>query len=365
MFERLLIACVAVAVLVGAGGEAQSQTSPARTNSGGTSHGLQAGSATSPQLGKKEDIAESEATFSVGDNLVLRGYSNRRWIVQPTTVKHAIVMIHGVLRNPDNYYLPAKLVLERKALFTTVALISVGFDDRASAPKNIPRLALFDSHWKHGGFGGLKPADPNNKLSSFHAMDRILVDLTRTYPQLRRITLIGHSAGAQFVDRYSVLSPIAVMTPKVAFRFVALAPSSVLYPSELRPDVRKGETPSFSAPVGSGDYNEYPYGLGSAPLLERLVGNRVGERARLIDKLLDRNIIFAVGTEDTTPAYLDRSSSANAQGPNRYLRLKYFVEFMKTKYHSTSNRLLPIIGVGHSSQKLIRSREMGEFFSDR
>ena len=129
------------------------------------------------------------------DNLVLRGYSNRRWIAQPAKVTHAIVMIHGVLRNPDNYYLPARRVLERKSLFTTVALISVGFDDRASAPKNVQRLALFDSHWKHGGFGGLNPDDPNNTLSSFHAMDRILVDLTKTYPQLRKITLIGHSAG--------------------------------------------------------------------------------------------------------------------------------------------------------------------------
>ena len=85
---------------------------------------------------------------------------------------------------------------------------------------------------------------------------------------------------------------------------------------------------------------------------------------RLIDKLLSRNIVFAVGCEDTASAYLDRSPSANAQGPNRYTRLKYFVEFLKTKYHSRSNRLLPIAGVGHYSQKLIRSKEMSEFFSD-
>ena len=97
----------------------------------------------------------------------MRGYSNRRGIAQPATVTHAVVMIHGVLRNPDNYYLPARRVLARKSLLTKIALISVGFDDHASAPKNVPRLALFDSHWKHGGFGGLDPDDPNNKLSSF------------------------------------------------------------------------------------------------------------------------------------------------------------------------------------------------------
>ena len=81
------------------------------------------------------------------------------------------------------------------------------------------RLALFGSHWKHGEFGGLNPNAPENKLSSFRPMDRILVNLTKTYPQLKRITLIGHSAGAQFVDRYSVLSSIAAKMPRVGLRF--------------------------------------------------------------------------------------------------------------------------------------------------
>ena len=169
------------------------------------------------------------------DDLVLRGYSNRRWIAQPATVVHAVVMIHGVLRDPDNYYLPARLVLDRKSLFTKVALISVGFDDHVSAPKNVQRLALFGSHWKHGDFGGLKPDDPHNKLSSFSAMDRILVNLRRTYPELKRITLIGHSAGAQFVDRYSALSSIAAKVPGVGLRFVALAPRRSCIPANCVP----------------------------------------------------------------------------------------------------------------------------------
>jgi hypothetical protein len=53
----------------------------------------------------------------------------------------------------------------------------------------------------------------------------------------------------------------------------------------------------------------------------------VANRTELIDKLLRRNIVFAVGTEDTTSDYLDRGRSANTQGPNRYTRLKYFAEF--------------------------------------
>ena len=365
MVQRSVLPCAAVALVFAAGGIVAAATSSAEENGGRTPDRPHARSEDPRKLGSKEMLARSETVFPVGDNLVLRGYSNRRWIAQPTTVKHAVVMLHGVLRNPDNYYLPARRVLDRKSLFTTVALISPGFDDRASAPKEMQHLALFGSHWKHGDFGGLNPDDPNNKLSSFHAMDRVLVDLTRTYPQLKRITLIGHSAGAQFVDRYSVLSSIAARVPGVAFEFVALAPSTVLYPSELRPEVDEKQNLTFSVPSGARDYNEYPYGLSVSPLLERLIKNPAADRARLIDKLLHRDIVFAVGCEDTTSAYLDRCRSADAQGPNRYARLKYFVEFLKTTYHSTSNRLLPIAGVGHYSQKLIRSKEMSEFFSDR
>jgi hypothetical protein len=369
MLRRSLILCAAVALIFGAsafvGLGVQAQTPSAKKNSGTQANSPQARLENPQQLGKKEILADSETLFPVGDNLVLRGYSNRRWIAQPTKVTHAVVMIHGVLRNPDNYYLPARQVLDRKSLFTTVALISVGFDDRASAPKNMQHLALFDSHWKHGGFGGLNPDDPNNSLSAFHAMDRILLDLTKTYPALRKITLIGHSAGAQFVDRYSVLSPIVAKVPGVAFQFVSLAPSSVLYPSELRPQADGKENLSFAVPSGVPGYDEYPYGLSPSPLLDRLVKNPVANRDKLADKLLHRNIVFAVGIEDTAPKYLDQSRSANAQGPNRYTRLKYFIEFLKTKYDSTSNRLLLIAGVGHYSQKLINSREMSKFFTDR
>ncbi len=193
--QRSVLPCAAVASVFAALGVVAAQTSSAEENGGRTSNRSHARSEDPRQLGKKEILARSETVFPVGDDLVLRGYSNRRWIAGPTTVKHAIVMIHGVLRNPDNYYLPARRALDQKSQFTTAALISVGFDDRASAPKSVQRLALFGSDWKHGGFGGLNPDDPSNKLNSFHAMDRVLVDLTKTYPQLKRITLIGHSAG--------------------------------------------------------------------------------------------------------------------------------------------------------------------------
>ena len=315
----------------------------------------------------KKILADSATTFPMDGNLVLRGFSNRKQIARPAAVTHAIVMIHGVLRDPDYYFLPAMRMLEQKSLSGKVALVAPGFDDRDSAPKNVQRLALFGRSWKHGAFGGLNPDDPKNKLSAFRVIDRILVDLKKTYPQLQKITLIGHSAGAQFLDRYSVLSSIGAELPGVALRFVVLAPSTVLYPSKLRPEVdRKGRL-SFAIPVDTcdGEYNEYPYGLNPSALFLRLVAHPAAERARLANNLLTRKVVFAVGDEDTATNYLDESCAANTQGPNRYTRLKYFVEYLKTKYHATSPRFLPIAGAGHGAHELIQSREMSEFFAER
>ena len=196
-------------------------------------------------------------------------------------------------------------------------------------------------------------------------MDRVLTDLTKIYPHLKKITLIGHSAGAQFVDRYSALGPLVGNVSEVTLRFAAVAPSSVLYPSQLRPEVDKEGGLSFAIPSAVPGYDDYPYGLGPSPLFERLLGHPVVDRTPLVKRLLERNIVFAVGTQDTTSEYLDRSRSANTQGPNRYVRLQDFVAFVQSKYHASSHRLLPIAGVGHNSQRLIRSAAMSEFFSER
>ena len=123
-------------------GAAEAQTLPAK---GTKSSDSRANSRHQQHVRDAKILADAETLFPMDDNLVLRGYSNRPWIAQPATVTHAIVMIHGVLRNPDKYYLSAKRVLDRKSLFTKVALISVGFDRADSAPKNSPRLARIRS----------------------------------------------------------------------------------------------------------------------------------------------------------------------------------------------------------------------------
>jgi len=93
----------------------------------------------------------------------------------------------------------------------------------------------------------------------------------------------------------------------------------VLYASELRPVVDRAGGLSFAClPTAASTTITIRIGP-DAPSATAYRAFPV-DRTALLAKLLDRDIVFAVGTKDTTSEYLDQSRSANAQGPNRYTR---------------------------------------------
>ena len=84
-------AVAAVLCALGMGpGQARFQVSQsANQESGRRSSSLRAGSEDRQPVGDKQILADSETVFPMDDNLVLRGYSNRRWIAQPASITHA------------------------------------------------------------------------------------------------------------------------------------------------------------------------------------------------------------------------------------------------------------------------------------
>lgn len=87
---------------------------------------------------------------------------------------------------------------------------------------------------------GGEPARQPGPVSSFAALDALLAHFAgcSLYPVLSTVVVIGHSAGAQLLQRYAVTGREgdALVQAGIAVRYVIANPSSYLYFEDERPD---------------------------------------------------------------------------------------------------------------------------------
>jgi hypothetical protein len=75
--------------------------------------------------------------------------------------------------------------------------------------------------------------DAASRLSSFAVLDRLFAELSDTtrFPGLRRIVLVGHSAGGQLVNRYAAVGRLGEAAEgasgRLEYRFVIANPSPI------------------------------------------------------------------------------------------------------------------------------------------
>jgi len=198
----------------------------------------------------------------------------------------------------------------------------------------------------------------------FDALVARLSDRT-LFPNLERIVVVGHSGGAQVVQRYAVvgraedmiaaagLKPVAdtadaQVTPNtIRVRYVVANPSSYLYMDESRP----------VAPERCSQFNHWRYGFVDPTLYAR------ADRADNYEKrYLARRVIYMNGGADNDPNHsaLDKSCMAESQGANRLARgVAYFSHIQKR----TTLRSLPlhhvrieVPGVGHDPKGMFGSK---------
>ncbi|HEX3731487.1 MAG TPA: hypothetical protein VHU91_00980, partial [Mycobacteriales bacterium] len=167
-----------------------------------------------------------------------------------SAVTQAVLVVHGTGRNAKGYFdsivKPAKeLGIDSKTVLLA-PMYQTGEDGPASG----------DAYWTNGdktswkdGGDAVSPVG----LSSFEATDEVLRALgdKAKFPNLTRITLVGHSAGGQFVQRYAAGGRAPSELKGISVKFVTANPSSYLYFDTQRP-VATGSCPG---------YNDYKYGM--------------------------------------------------------------------------------------------------------
>lgn len=244
---------------------------------------------------------------------------------QPIQISRAVVFVHGVRRNAVDYFaLGQRLLRLAQWPDSDTLLIAPHFmtrTDATAASATAPLPLWGQDSWmqgaasRHGVTG----------ITSFQTLDDLvhwLADRQR-FPALREIVLIGHSAGAQLMQRYAMVNALEPFLQQagVAIRYVISSPSSYLYPSADRPQA-EGFAPPGAAECP--DYDHYRYGLENPP---PYLARQQLSAQQLFKRYAARHITYLVGARDVDPQhrFLDRSCAAQWQGANRLERQHQFV----------------------------------------
>jgi pimeloyl-ACP methyl ester carboxylesterase len=270
-------------------------------------------------------------------------YSSYSLDMPNPAVTRALVMVHGASRNADHYF-----ETSTAAGFLAQALDNTIIIAPRYAARN-DRLAPNELLWPERGgnwrSGGMSPT--NAAISSFDFMDEILRKLAdkKTFPNLTRIVVAGHSAGGQFATRYGMVNKVHGTLPGVSISYVVANPSSYAWPTAVRPlpigdadpvtadkealgtDGGKVHTQFTYAAFDSTkapSYNNWPAGL----------KNRTGYSAQMTDdqlkkQLAERPTTYLLGQVDVLPlGGFDSSPTAMAQGPTRRARGEAFFKYV-------------------------------------
>lgn len=329
--------------------------------------GASAGHAYAPHLRPVSRIAEtmiaipSNGAAAEQDKpdgaAMLPVYLSRDWTKPQPDVVRAIIVIHGKLRNADRYFETAQTA-EREAakgganvagtiLIAPQFLATIDFGMRA-LPDNVLR-------WDANGWMAGEAAVAPRPISSYSALDAIiarLADRTR-FPALREVAIVGHSGGAQVVQRYAIAAhDLGVLaTEHIDVRYVVSSPSSYAYFNKERPTANHGFGP-FEASACPG-YDDWKYGMSRRPayLADRSL-------AQLEATYASRHVFYLVGGNDDDPAQaaLDRSCSAEAQGSERVARATAYFAYMQARHPQGLTQSLHIVpGVGHNGARMLTS----------
>lgn len=265
-------------------------------------------------------------------------------------VARVFIVIHGTLRNADAYYASGRQVVEKAgAAGAGTMVVAPQFLTRADIRAfSLPASTLA---WTQEGWKGGEPARQPGPVSSFAALDALLAHFAdrRLYPSLSTVVVIGHSAGAQLLQRYAVAGREgdALARTGIAVRYVVANPSSYLYFDDERPNadaLAGGACPRAT---------EWKYGLKSAP--PYVASQDVRD---LETRYVARRVVYLLGQADTNPYthFIDRSCAAMAQGPYRLARgLAYFDYLKKRHPDDLAQQVVEVPGVGHDGLGMFMS----------
>lgn len=293
-------------------------------------------------LGTAGATDRKPSDFAIKNNTTISIFNNFSLDHVNLNILNAVIVIHGVARNADEYfdYALTSAVQEKLAHQTLIVAPHFKIDSDPLKPAEL----YWQESWKFGDLSHIET------VSSYEVVDKLIEHIVSKdyFPNLKKLTVIGHSAGGQFVARYAAGSQ-SVSNPSPPLFFVVANPSSYLYFSAER----WVEPHGFSIPnTDCEDFDSYPYGT----LKRNNYMNQTSVRD-LEKRFNSRNVFLLLGEEDHLTDYLDTSCEANLQGKDWFDRGMTYFRFLKTFFPKSRVNLRTVKNVGHSGEEMIQSAE--------
>lgn len=276
-------------------------------------------------------------------------------------IREVIFVQHGLQRNGDDYFTAGAALLKQTGRNPdAVLLIAPNFPGMPDAAKG----KHFDGMptWSvQGWMGGEDAVNPPFSVSSLQVLDDLVGMVTNKarLPAVTRVTVAGHSGGAQLVHRYAVLNNVdeRIRAVGIDLRYVVANPSSYLYFTPERP---RGKGFAHYDTAICADYDKYRYGMRDmVPYARGATGDA------LFRRYLQRQVTYLVGSEDNDPNHrvLDKACGAEAEGATRlerargYLRYEHYLAAqLGSQRPLVRHRAFEVVGVGHNQSRMLGSQ---------
>ena len=286
-------------------------------------------------------------------------------------ITHAVIVVHGDSNGAKDLFNAIAGPAANNGRLNNTLIVAPYFkdDQESNAAAHPPNHLVWGTDgWKYGDLS--LPAFATPVMSSFDVMDQLIaikIVLSGRFPNLTDITVTGHSAGAQFTNRYAAGGLAEAMIPASIHMSYGVANAG--YFTYLT-DRRKQD--GVWATQGAWPYDAYPYGYSQNLNSYMLASNSLGG---LVNQFISRDVWFLIGEREQNctcvgqsasargtcspvlPAPLDAcvegrcssvrcTSEALLQGDDRFERVANYVEHLALEFNYTAEiRVIP--GVDH------------------
>lgn len=274
---------------------------------------------------------------------------NAEW----TDLKYAIIVVHGMNRDADNYFSYMATTLMQEELADEVILISPSFKINTEAIAS-------EYFWSGNGWREGQNSQNAEKISSFGIIDAVAEQLANQtkFPALEKVVVTGHSSGALFTHLYAAANKAEPLYETIEFNYIVANSQFFYYPDEQR--IKESNNQLYT-PGGCAGYTLWPMGFGSVPPYVSSF-----TQTEFNNQFKDRAVTYLLGNgSDADPTLNTTDCTATLLGSSRFNRGVNMFQYMELSYPSNHSQQKVIVnGIGHDGQAMFQSPEFRALLSD-